>query len=130
MSRPKINYSYSIGLQSPVKNLEMMNAYEYAYYRNQALMNAGQSKRFTDEEVEKYRTGSDPINYPSTDWYAETVRKVAPKQQHNLNINGGSEKIRYFFSLGYLDQESILNLPKSLSAIISAQILRLRSPVN
>ena len=100
MSRPKINYSYSIGLQSPVKNLEMMNAYEYAYYRNQALMNAGQSKRFTDEEVEKYRTGSDPINYPSTDWYAETVRKVAPKQQHNLNINGGSEKIRYFFSLG------------------------------
>ena len=43
MSRPKINYSYSIGLQSPVKNLEMMNAYEYAYYRNQALMNAGQS---------------------------------------------------------------------------------------
>mgnify|MGYP000057937392 FL=1 len=108
MSRPKINYSYSIGLQSPVKNLEMMNAYEYAYYRNQALMNAGQSKRFTDEEVEKYRTGSDPINYPSTDWYAETVRKVAPKQQHNLNINGGSEKIRYFFSLGYLDQESIL----------------------
>ena len=53
-----------------------MNAYEYAYYRNQALMNAGQSKRFTDEEVEKYRTGSDPINYPSTDWYAETVRKV------------------------------------------------------
>lgn len=108
MSRPKINYSYSIGLQSPVKNLEMMDAYEYAYYRNQALMNAGQAKRFTEEEVEKYRTGSDPVNYPSTDWYAETVRKIATKQQHNLNINGGSEKIRYFFSLGYLDQESLL----------------------
>lgn len=108
ISKPKINYSYTIGLQNPVKNLEMMDAYQYAYYRNEALMNAGQAPKYTAEELEKYRTGSDPVNYPTTDWYKEAVRKVSPKQQHNLNINGGSEKIRYFFSLGYLNQEGIL----------------------
>ena len=30
ISKPKINYSYTIGLQNPVKNLEMMDAYQYA----------------------------------------------------------------------------------------------------
>ncbi len=111
--KPRINYSYNIGLQAPVKNLEMMDAYEYAYYRNEALMNTGQPAKYSDEELEKYRTGSDPINYPTTDWYDATVRSVATKQQHNLNISGGSEQIKYFFSFGYLTQDGILKSSQS-----------------
>jgi len=107
-AKPKISYSYNYGLQAPVKNLQMMDAYSYAYYRNEALLNGGGIAQYSNEELEKYRTGSDPVNYPSTDWYAETVRKAAPKQQHNLNISGGSDQLKYFFSFGYLNQEGIL----------------------
>lgn len=113
LGRPKINYNYSIGLQSPVKNLQMMNAYEYAYFRNEALMNSGEAPKYSEDDLEKYRTGSDPIGHPSTDWYDEAVRQVSTRQQHNLNISGGTDQLKYFFSVGYLTQDGILKSDQS-----------------
>ena len=61
---------------------------------------------YTPEEIQKYYDGTDPL-YPNTNWYDELVRDWAPQQQHNLSVRGGSERIKYQGSFGYLDQQSM-----------------------
>ena len=51
-----------------------------------------------------FRSGE---GYESTDWYNEVVRPWAPQQQYNLNVRGGTDKARYFASLGYLNEGGI-----------------------
>ena len=55
--------------------------------------------KFSKEQLEE------AVNGKSYDWQREIFRKVTPQTQHNLSINGGSEKLRYFVSLGYLKQD-------------------------
>lgn len=41
----------------------------------------------------------------STNWTKELFDDNVPQQQYNISVNGGSEKVNYFFNLGYLKQE-------------------------
>jgi len=41
----------------------------------------------------------------NTDWYDEILRDDAPINNYSLSARGGTDKVRYFTSLGYLDQE-------------------------
>ncbi len=43
----------------------------------------------------------------NTDWYDEIFR-TSPLQNYSLGINGGSEKTRFYASLGYLDNQGIM----------------------
>lgn len=47
------------------------------------------------------------INKEGSDWFHELFKK-APSTEHNLNISGGTEKSKYLFSLGYLNQQGTL----------------------
>ncbi|MEX2232958.1 MAG: TonB-dependent receptor [Cyclobacteriaceae bacterium] len=47
------------------------------------------------------------INKEGTDWFHELFKK-APSTEHNVSISGGTEKTKYLFSLGYLDQQGTL----------------------
>jgi TonB-linked SusC/RagA family outer membrane protein len=80
----------------------------YARMENLALMNEGKPPIWTDEAIQKFHDGSDPINYPYTDWWAKTVRPFAPQTQQSINIQGGNEKVKYFVSGGYFYQEAMM----------------------
>lgn len=86
--------------------IERMGSYEYASLLNQALEAEGMSKRFNDTELQKFKDGNDPL-YPDTDWY-DLAYKTGVQHRHNVNINGGSENVKYMASLGYLNQTGIL----------------------
>ena len=118
--KPKINYNFNYSIQNPVKHLKMMNAYEYTYYRNQGELNANpfQTPEWSKTKLDIYKNGYDinnpehrqfnPEDFNETNWWRKAVRSNAPKQTHNLNISGENTDIKYFFSLGYLNQEGIL----------------------
>src|SRR5690606_31496691 len=59
---------------------------------------------FSEQDLEAYRTGSDPIFRPSTNWYDQVLQETSAQQQHNFNIHGGSQDTRYFVSAGYFSQ--------------------------
>lgn len=61
---------------------------------------------FSPEAIQKLSDGSDPWNYPNTDWFDETFQSWAPQSRHNLQLNGGSEHIKYFSSIGYQNQDA------------------------
>ncbi len=95
-----INYDVSYGWQNPWKKKSVLNATEYMTVMNEAAINDGNSPKYTAEQIKNAGKG--------TDWQDETFNYDAPIESHQVSINGGTEKVTYFLSLGYLDQEGIV----------------------
>ncbi|QHS58446.1 TonB-dependent receptor [Chitinophaga agri] len=109
--KPAISYSFNQGFSSPTRLPKMADAATYAeivneirYYGTPA---GGMNQVYSADEIRKFRDGSDPLNYPNTDWQKETLRKVALQNQHNLSVSGGTDNVRYYASLGMIKQNGI-----------------------
>ena len=104
---PKISYSGYVGFQNASNLVERMSSAEYATYYNQARIANGKTAKYTDDEIKKFADGSDPYNYPNTDWNGLAF-KTGVMTRHNVNVTGGSEQMKYMASVGYLHQTGIL----------------------
>ncbi|MFV0505088.1 MAG: SusC/RagA family TonB-linked outer membrane protein [Bacteroidales bacterium] len=104
--KTRVSYSGYIGFQNATNTIERMGSYEYATLLNGLLEKEGQSKRFSDDELQKFKDGSDPL-YPNTDWY-DLAYKTGVQNRHNINVTGGAGNTKYMASLGYLNQTGIL----------------------
>ena len=62
----------------------------------------------TEEDIRKYADGSDPYNYANTDWQDLLYTESGFQTQHNINVNGGTEAMRYMASVGYQGQKGII----------------------
>ncbi|WP_439585312.1 TonB-dependent receptor [Dyadobacter bucti] len=101
--KPTFNYNGFVGIQQPTRYPKVLNGYQYATTKNEALKNLGKPLQYTDQQLEDIRTGV----IPEYDWYGNTLKKQSFQTQQNLSVNGGSDAIRYFLSLGYLDQDGM-----------------------
>ena len=109
--KTQISANTRLVLQQPISLVEQSGSYEFARFCNmkQEMDNVTNPKLyFTPEQVEAYRTGSDPIMYPSMDWKKYIFNNLYLQSQNNLNISGGSENVRYFISVGYTYQNGLL----------------------
>lgn len=100
-----VSYNATFSWSSLLAKLDLVDAYGYAYLYNEAYLNdhPGAKKPFSDETVEKYRTGQ----LPSTDWYKEALTGSGFEHQHNLSLSGGNDKTTYNMYLGYLSQDGV-----------------------
>ena len=100
-----VSYNATFSWSSLLSKLDLVDAYGYAYLYNEAYLNdhPGATKPFSDETVEKYRTGQ----LPSTDWYKEALTGSGFEHQHNLSLSGGNDKTTYNMYLGYLSQDGV-----------------------
>ena len=91
-----ISYTYNIGVSNISKELDLLNASEWAQFQKDYWSNKG---GYTDAEIAVLGKG--------TDWQSEVLR-TAVQQSHELSITGGGDKNRYAFSANYTDQDGIL----------------------
>lgn len=107
--KPVISYSFEQGFSSPTRLPRMADAATYAQIRNEIeYYNTGSLNQvYSEEEIQRFRNGTDPLNYPNTDWANETLKKVALQNQHSLSVNGGTDRINYFLSLGMFYQDGL-----------------------
>ena len=63
--------------------------------------------RFKQDVMEHFRTGDMPTTFPNTDWIDYIMNDQAWQEQANVNVSGGTEKVRYFVSAGFLNQNSL-----------------------
>ena len=76
----------------------MLNATDYATLMNEAAAYAGEEPRFTD--VASLGEG--------TNWQDALFNDGAPVQNHLLSVSGATDKVNYYFSVGYYNQEGII----------------------
>ena len=109
--KPRISVSSITGAQVPMSYITQSSSYDFARYYNVYQWNDGKTDPglyFTPEAIEAYRTGSDPVMFPNTQWHELMFRKAFVQTKNNINISGGSDKVRYFVSMGYMFQNGLL----------------------
>ncbi len=107
--KPSITFNSSMTIQGRTNMPIMASSGQMAELHREQHTNSGQpegNQRFTQEEVDLFYAGTNP-DYPNTDWLDVVAIDWAPQQQHNLSVRGGSDKIKYYGFLGYLDQQSM-----------------------
>jgi len=112
LGKPVVSITTNFATTQFINLRRNANSYEYAKTYNEALkydsyVSGQYIPKFSEMEIEKYRSQDDPIFYPNTDWVDLVLKPFAPQTQINLNISGGTQKVKYFFSAGYLNQESL-----------------------
>ena len=95
----KFTYDGMVAWNHQSKRLDMMNLREFASYYND-LVATGQQK-----ENNVYRDPS--ILGVGTNWQ-DAVFRTALQQQHQIAAQGGTDKVQYYVSGSYMDQEGTL----------------------
>ncbi|MDR3060908.1 MAG: TonB-dependent receptor [Dysgonamonadaceae bacterium] len=110
--KPKVSFTGNTAVIQPSVLPKMLDSYDYALLRNEAERNMGRTETFSEEDIRLYKSGEDPIFHPNKNWINELIAPASYQQSYNMNINGGSEKMRYFTSLGYFNQFGGYNEPE------------------
>lgn len=106
--RPRINVRMEGGMQTPVRTPKFLNSFETASLVNEAYTNDGLQPLFSESDLNHFRTGDDPYGHPDVNWYKEIFKKMAWQRNTNLDISGGSERLKYFVSLGQFSQSGLM----------------------
>jgi len=106
-----ISYNFNEGFSSPTRLPKLADAPTYAqilndisYYDNPA---GGFNQAYSADQIQKFRDGSDPINYPNTNWEKLTLKNYALQNQQNVTVAGGSDDVKYYTSVGITSQDGI-----------------------
>ena len=112
---PKISFRTEYATLEPTKIPKYLDAYNTASLANQAQRNDnlyfGTSTpiKWTDADLKAFKDGSDPYGHPNIDWYSVLFKKYSHQTRSNIDITGGTQRVKYFVSLGYIGQGGILN---------------------
>ncbi len=129
--KPSLSYTFNQAFSQPTVIPELADAVQYAEMRNEleifklpvaewqdaqtAFYETGSYTRpdnsvltapYLPEDFRLFADGSDPWGHPNTNWYDATLKSWSPQAQHNLQISGGTEDIKYLTSLGYQNQDA------------------------
>ena len=116
--KAKISFTTSASAVTPTKMVEQAGSYDYATFHNMMNRLDGSSERFPVEVIQKFKDHSDPIRFPDMHWADYIMKDVTLQTQHNINITGGTDKVRYFISAGAYTQGGLFNefnLPYNVS---------------
>ena len=116
--KTQINGSISESILVANRPVEQANSYEYATFYNEATRNDLYGKEdynddskwkvFSDELIQKFKDQSEPIRFPSMRWTDYLMKKSTTQTKANVNISGGTDKIKYFISAGMFFQGGLI----------------------
>lgn len=121
-----VNYSSNVRADSPINRPKMVDSYTWALYFNDADVGGTQ---FSDEklqQIKEFQEGKrteymfanpsgrwevwdvhDLLPIANTNWIEEHYKKSSFSIEHNLSVNGGSEKTQYYLSANYLNRDGL-----------------------
>ncbi|MCF7568233.1 TonB-dependent receptor [Sabulilitoribacter arenilitoris] len=125
-SKPQFNYTSTYGFNRPTYLPEKTNMSQYMEIVNQAWMNAGNQPVYGDNFFNALGTNT-ILNFADTNLggavredsylifnqpenaFVDQFFEDGVRQNHNLSITGGGENSTYRFSLGYFNEDGLLN---------------------
>lgn len=110
--KPVIDVTAEQSWQNPTRLPDIVSAYDYALLRNQVEKQNGNDPIYNEEALEHYRTGDFQALYPTRNFFKEFIKSFSPMQRINVNVSGGTDRMRYFTTIGYLHQEGIFKTEK------------------
>ena len=95
---PVISYKTYTGIQKRIDNLQVLNVAQWATLYNEANVNDGTAA---------VPALANPASLVGYNW-KDAVYRAAMMQSHQLSVSGGTDKISYYVSFGYVNQDGII----------------------
>ena len=113
IGKTTVQYDFSYGWQNPWRRRSVLGAADYKMMMTEAAVNKDNDTRFntgnlTTAEQDAIGAKLSSFGNADTDWLKETFNADAPVQNHQLSVSGATDKLNYFLSLGYYEQEGIV----------------------
>lgn len=99
-----VGYNGYVGFNTPTALPEFADTWQYATLYNEAVGR----EAYTQEEIQKFRDGSDPDHYANARYLDEVFSRKGLQTGHDVTVNGGNAQNRYMVSFGYLKQNGIV----------------------
>ena len=103
----KINAQYQYGLNTQFRSPVFADAYTYANSINTALAGDGLAARYSQAELDAFRTGIYPYEYADVDWWKETLNDVGHTHNLKLSFDGGNKRFRYYTVVDYYRDQAM-----------------------
>lgn len=118
-----ITYNGRVSITKPVRFTELVSNYaDYMEFMNEGFNQLDQASVFAQTTIDQWKEANKNPNaidqasglpnyvvFPNTNWHEEFFNSQKnPIHEHNLSLNGGSEKIRFMASLGYMDNPGLV----------------------
>ncbi|MDR0729755.1 MAG: TonB-dependent receptor [Prevotellaceae bacterium] len=104
----KIAYDGSYSLTQNTAMPEFLDAKDYMYWHNKARDMDGLTPLWTADVQNKVLANDPNSIWGETDWL-DKVFRTGVTQQHNISASGGTQRTKYYTSIGIMDQEGTLH---------------------
>ena len=107
--KAEVTYNAYVGKQEATQLPEYVNSWTYAEMINEAQHNLGLGDVYTPDDIAKFKSGKYPDTYPNKNHVKDLFTSGSGLQtKHNISVNGSQGGTRYLLSVGYLDQDGIV----------------------
>nr|WP_242506825.1 TonB-dependent receptor [Parabacteroides goldsteinii] len=109
-----ISYDGYVGIQNPGKSLDVLDAYQYLDYLNEATDNSGLTRLDFESTIPRYNDLRSGV-WGGTDWSDEFANKNAFTQNHAFNMTSGNANSTMSLGLTYTTQEAVIGNPNPMN---------------
>ena len=111
---PQVKFHVEHSINQPTKLPEFLNAPDYMTLLNELAAQDNVALPFTQQQIDRTRSGYDPDLYPNVNWVDAITKDYAYTTRGNLEVSGGSDFLRYSIVTSYFKETGILEQDKSL----------------
>lgn len=108
-SKPKVTYSGKVAYNQNTNYPKFLNGPDFITWYNKARVMDGLDPMFSENVYDKALNGDPDGKIANTDWFGELMHDGAYSTQHNISVNGGNDQAKYFLSMGYLNENGIID---------------------
>ena len=105
--KPSVSYNGYIGFEDFAHKMDYCNGAQITQrYKDYVAQNPGET--MYNDYVKNAGEAAAQAAGQETDWLYDMVSQTGIIQDHNVTVNGGAEKVKYFISGDYMDQKGVL----------------------
>lgn len=110
-----VSYNAYYAWKKNAKTLDVLSASDYTKWQYElAMLQDNKPTTINPSRYTKYFGNYEDIdlydNIPTNDWQDQVFGRIGHTFNHNLSINGGSDKMKYAFSYSHMDDKAIMQM--------------------
>lgn len=114
VGKTRISLKFDQGFSAPTQLPEFVDGAKYMEVVNAArILSNAEGQGYSPEDIEKTRNGTDPDLFPNMDWLDAVTKSYAPNNRISMDVNGGSELLRYSLIFSYYGEQGIITRDRS-----------------
>lgn len=115
LGKPRVTVKADFGISNPTLLPEFVDGPRYMEISNAAKILSGVTPSFSQEQINNTRNGVDMDLYPNVNWLKAITRQNTPSTRASVDVNGGSERLRYSLVVSYFSEDGYIVRDKTQS---------------